>query len=226
MEITWHGHSCFQISNNGTEILIDPFLSENPKASSTHEELDATQILVTHGHFDHLGDTVEIAKRTGAPIAGTFELTGWCESEGATGSNQGANIGGTVEFDGGWAKLVPAIHTSQIEGGPCTVAHGFVVGIDGKTIYHLGDTALTSDFRLVADRTPIDLALVPIGGFYTMDREDAATAVELIRPKQAIPMHYDTFPPIESDPNAFKSDVESKGSTEVVVLEPGQSHSI
>lgn len=226
MDITWHSHSCFQISSNGTEIVIDPFLADNPKASVSHDEIDATQILVTHGHFDHIADAVAIAKRTGAPIAGTFELASWCESQGATGGNQGANIGGTVEFDGGWAKLVPAIHTSQIEGGPATVAHGFVIGIGGKTIYHLGDTALTCNFKLVPDRMPIDLALVPIGGFYTMDWEDAVTAVEMIKPKQVIPMHYDTFPPIEADPQEFKSAVESRGLAEVTVLDPGGTHSI
>lgn len=226
MDIQWLGHSCFVLSNDGTNVLIDPFLSGNPKAAKSPDEVEATQILVSHGHFDHVGDAVAIAKRTGAPIGGTFELASWCESQGAANGNQGANIGGTIEFDGGWAKLVLAIHTSQIEGGPATVANGFVIGMGGKVVYHLGDTALTYDFKLVADRTPVDVALVPIGGFYTMDRHDGVTAVELIRPKQVIAMHYDTFPPIAADASAFKSDVEAKGLTEVVVLEPGDTHTI
>lgn len=226
MDIQWLGHACFLLSNNGTKVLIDPFLSDNPKASHSHDEVEATQILITHGHFDHIGDTVEIAKRSGAPIGGTFELAAWFDSQGASNDNQGANIGGTIEFDGGWAKLVPAIHTSQVDDGPATLAHGFVIGLGDKVVYHLGDTALTYDFKLVADRTPVDVALVPIGGFYTMDRHDAVTAVELIRPKQVIPMHYDTFPPIATDATAFKSDVEAKNLAEVIVLEPGETHSI
>lgn len=226
MDIQWLGHSCFLLSSDGTKVLVDPFLSDNPKAAKSGDEVEATQILVTHGHFDHTGDTAEIAQRTGAPIGATFELASWFASQGADNGNQGANIGGTIEFDGGWAKLVPAVHTSQVDGGPASVAHGFVVGIGGKTVYHLGDTALTYDLKLVADRTPIDVALVPIGGFYTMDREDAATAVALIRPRQVIPMHYNTFPPIEADPQAFKNDVESKGLAEVIVIEPGEVHTI
>lgn len=224
MEIRWLGHATFLLSDDSTKVLIDPFLTDNPAADVSADEVEATQILLTHGHFDHVGDIVAVAKRTGANVLATAELASWCAAQGAGDGNQGANIGGTVEFDGGWAKLVPAIHTSQVDGGPASVANGFVVGMGGKTVYHLGDTALTGDFKLVADRTPIDVALVPIGGHYTMDWQDGVTAVELIRPKQAIPMHYDTWPPIAADPQQFKAEVEKRTETEVVVLEPGGSH--
>lgn len=227
MEIKWFGHACFMISAGDSNVLIDPFLSDNPKAPLGPDEVAPTQILITHGHFDHIADAVQIAQRTQAPIGGTFELVAWCESQGAqSGANQGANVGGTINFGSAWAKLVPAIHTSQIEGGPCTIANGFVIGLGGKTVYHTGDTALTYDMKLVADRTPIDVALVPIGGYYTMDRQDAVTAVELIRPQVVVPMHYDTFPPIEEDPQAFKRDVEDKGLAKVEVLQPGESFAI
>lgn len=226
MEIRWLGHSCFLLSANGVQVLIDPFLTGNPAAAALADEVETTQILVSHGHADHVGDVVAISKRTGANIIATFELAAWLAAQGAGDGNQGANIGGTVEFEGGSAKLVPAIHTSQVDGGPATVANGFVVGMGGKTVYHLGDTALTYDFKLVADRTPVDVALVPIGGFYTMDAGDAATAVELIRPKQVIPMHFNTFPPIGADPQAFKAAVEERTDSEVVVLEPGGSHTL
>src|SRR4249919_214708 len=152
MEIRWLGHATFLLSDESTKVLIDPFLTDNPATDVSADEVEATQILLTHGHFDHVGDIVAVAKRTGANVLATAELASWCAAQGAGDGNQGANIGGTVEFDGGWAKLVPAIHTSQVEGGPASVANGFVVGIGGKTVYHLGDTALTGDFKLVADR--------------------------------------------------------------------------
>lgn len=225
MEIVWYGHACFLLKEGDSRVLVDPFLDDNPSAPTKAADVEATQILLTHGHFDHVGDAIEISKRTGAGVTGVFELISYCEEKGATSDrNIAANVGGTVQFDGAWAKLVPAIHSSQVDDGPCTIAHGYVVSLGGKTVYHMGDTALTYDFKLVADRTPIDIALVPIGGHFTMDRMDAATAVELIRPRVVIPMHYDTFPPIEADPYAFKADIEGKGFAKVVILKPGESY--
>jgi L-ascorbate metabolism protein UlaG (beta-lactamase superfamily) len=136
------------------------------------------------------------------------------------------NLGGTVKFDWGWVKLVPAWHTSTTPNGTVNTPAGLLVGIGGKTIYHLGDTALFSDLKLVAHRgDPIDVALMCIGGHYTMDRLDAVVATEFIEPDTVIPCHYDTFPPIETDAEAFKSEVESQTSSSVVVLQPGESHS-
>ncbi|MGH2992262.1 MAG: metal-dependent hydrolase, partial [Solirubrobacterales bacterium] len=137
------------------------------------------------------------------------------------------NLGGTVELEWGWVKLVPAFHTNTLPDGQVIgLSAGLVIGIGSTTIYHLGDTALFSDLKLIAERTPINVALIPIGGHYTMDQEDAATAAELIDADTVIPMHYDTFPPVEADPERFKRDVEAspRTSSEVVILEPGETY--
>jgi L-ascorbate metabolism protein UlaG (beta-lactamase superfamily) len=235
-DIRFLGQSCFEITDGSTRVLIDPFLKpNNPISPVTGAELDApTQILVTHGHVDHLADAAEIAKRTSAPIAALTELARWFAAQGVEDTSD-PNLGGTVTFDGGWAKMVQAFHTSTAPGGedPFSAesgvaigqAAGWVVEVGGTTFYHLGDTCLFGDMKLIAERTPVDVALVPIGGHYTMDRHDAVVAVDLIAPKIVIPMHYNTFPPIEADAEAFKSDVETKTSAHCVVLDPGESHS-
>ncbi|HEX8121906.1 MAG TPA: metal-dependent hydrolase [Solirubrobacteraceae bacterium] len=225
-EITWLGHSCFLVEDGDTRLLIDPFLTGNPKAAKEAGEVDPTHLLLTHGHADHIGDTVDIAGRTGAPVVAIVELAN--EISGDLGDDHQVfdpNIGGTVKFDWGWVKLTPAWHTAVSPKGTPHMPAGLLINIGGKTIYHLGDTALFSDLQLVARRgDKVDVALVCIGGHYTMDRLDAVTAVELIQPRTAIPCHYDTFPPIETDAQAFKSDAEGQTDAQVVVLQPGQSH--
>jgi L-ascorbate metabolism protein UlaG (beta-lactamase superfamily) len=225
-EITWLGHACFLIEEGDTRLLVDPFLSGNPKAAKSADEVDPTHILLTHGHADHIGDTVDIAKRTGAPVLAIVELSN--EIAGDLGDDHQVfdpNIGGTVTFDWGWVKLTPAWHTAVSPKGTPHMPAGLLINIGGKTIYHLGDTALFSDLRLVARRgDKIDVALMCIGGHYTMDRLDAVTAVEFVQPRTVIPCHYDTFPPIETDAQAFKSDAEGQTDAQVVVLQPGQSH--
>jgi L-ascorbate metabolism protein UlaG (beta-lactamase superfamily) len=225
-EITFLGHACFLIEEGDTRVLVDPFLSGNPKAAKQADELDPTHILLTHGHADHIGDTVDIARRTGAPVLAIVELAN--EIAGDLGDDHEVldpNIGGTVTFDWGWVKLTPAWHTAVSPKGTAHMPAGLLVNIGGKTIYHLGDTALFSDLQLVARRgNKVDVALVCIGGHYTMDRYDAVTAVEFVQPRTVIPCHYDTFPPIETDAQAFKSDVEGQTDASVVVLQPGQSH--
>ncbi len=225
MEIRFLGHSCFELTEGSTRVLIDPFLSENPLAAAAPAELDPTHLFLTHGHFDHLGDTVDIAKRSGAFCVASKELAGELTEDGIE-NIADPLLGGTVEFEGGWVRLVPAWHFGVTPKGTVHAATGLVIKLGETVVYHLGDTALFSDLQLVGRRDEIDVAIVCIGGHYTMDRHDALTAAELVGAKQVIPCHYDTFPPIETDANAFKSDVEAQTSSQVVVLEPGGTHSV
>jgi L-ascorbate metabolism protein UlaG (beta-lactamase superfamily) len=222
MDVRFLGHACFTLSDGDTTVLIDPFLSGNPKAAAPADEVEATTLLLTHGHADHVGDTVAIAKRTGAPLVAITELAGEMGQEGVEVVD--CNLGGTATFDWGWAKLVPAWHTSTTPKGTVNTPAGLLVNFKDTLVYHLGDTALFSDLQLVGRRRPIDIALMCIGGHYTMDRFDAVTAAEFIGATTVIPCHYNTFPAIETDVQAFKSDVESATSSKVVVLEPGDTH--
>ena len=223
MEIRFLGHAAFELKEGGTSILIDPFLSGNPKAAVAAEDLSPNAILLTHGHGDHLGDTVSIAKRSGADVVAIVELANELTEAGLE-NVKDPNIGGTVEFDWGWVRLVPAWHTATTPSGTASTPAGLVVGFGGKVIYHLGDTGLFSDLQLPGQRDRIDVALMCIGGHYTMDRHDAARAARLVGAAQVIPCHYDTFPPIETDVQAFKADVEAAGAGQVVVLAPGETH--
>jgi L-ascorbate metabolism protein UlaG (beta-lactamase superfamily) len=226
MDIRFLGHSAFELTDGDTRLLIDPFLTGNPKAAASPDELEPTTILLTHGHADHLGDTVDIAKRTSATVVAIVELADEIQKDGVE-NVLDPNYGGTVTFDWGWIKLVPAWHTAVSPKGTPHMPAGLLIHIGDHTIYHLGDTCLFSDMQLIARRGDrIDLALVPIGGHYTMDRFDAVTAVELINPDQVIPCHYNTFPPIEADAQGFKQDVQNAGFSEVIVLDPGQSHTV
>ncbi len=223
MDIRFLGHACFALTDGDTTVLVDPFLSGNPKAAASADEVDATTVLLTHGHADHVGDTVAIAQRTGAPVLALTELAGELGEEGLQSID--CNLGGSHAFDWGWAKLVPAWHTSTTPKGTVNTPAGLLINFKDTLVYHLGDTALFSDLRLVGKRRQIDVALMCIGGHYTMDRHDAVDAAEFVGAKTVIPCHYNTFPPIESDAQAFKTDVESGTSSKVVVLEPGETHS-
>ncbi|MGI8592954.1 MAG: metal-dependent hydrolase [Solirubrobacteraceae bacterium] len=223
MDIRFLGHSCFELREGDTRVLIDPYLSENPKAAVGPDEVDPTTILLTHGHFDHIGDTVDIAKRAGAPVVAIFELANEIAQDDV--ETFDPNLGGTVKFDWGWVKLVPAWHTAVSPKGTAHTPAGLIIEFAGTTVYHLGDTALFSDLALAAQRgNQIDVALMCIGGHYTMDRIDGVTAAELVKARTVIPCHYDTFPPIETDTGEFKSQVESDTDSEVVVLAPGETH--
>ena len=225
VDVRWLGHSAFHLSGGGADVVIDPFLTGNPAAAVQADELSPDVILLTHGHADHLGDTVDIAKRSNAKVLAIVELANELGGEGLDVVDP--NIGGTVQFDWGWVKLTPAWHTAVSPSGTPHTPAGLLISYGGKVIYHLGDTALFSDLQLVGRRGDrIDLALVPIGGHYTMDRYDAVTAAEFIRADQIIPIHYNTFPPIETDAEAYKQDVQQAGFAEVVVLEPGATHTL
>jgi len=223
MEVRFLGHACFELDGGDETVLIDPFLTGNPKAAISADDAAATTILLTHGHGDHYGDTVPIAKRTGAPVVAIVEIARELEGDGVDVFDP--NMGGTVRFDWGWVKLVPSWHTTTTPKGTANTPAGLLINFQDTIIYHLGDTCVFSDMQLVGKRHPIDIALMCIGGHYTMDRTDAVHAAQLIGAKTVIPCHYNTFPPIETDAQVFKSDVESATQSNVVVLDPGQSHS-
>jgi L-ascorbate metabolism protein UlaG (beta-lactamase superfamily) len=237
MEIKFHGQSCFELSDGEKTVLTDPFLKpNNPVAVATADEVKADVIAISHGHADHIADAIPVAKRTGATAVAIVEVADWLGSQGIEDVSD-PNLGGTVSFDWGWIKLVPAWHTNTIPGSedaPFSAEKGIAVGtcagllinIGGLTVYHAGDTCLFGDMKLIAERNPVDVLLLPIGGHYTMDRHDAVVAAEFVGAKTVIPMHYDTFPPIETDAEAFKVDVEAKTSSQVVVLKPGETHSV
>jgi L-ascorbate metabolism protein UlaG (beta-lactamase superfamily) len=224
MDIHYIGQAAFELSDGATTVLIDPFITGNPSAKVTADELSPDVILLTHGHGDHYGDVVPIAKRTGATVVAITEIAHELQEEGLA-DVRDPNYGGTVRFDWGSVKLVPAWHSSTTPKGTASPPAGLIVEFAGKTVYHLGDTALFGDLELIGRRHAIDVALVPIGGHYTMDREDAVEAVRMLAAAQVIPCHYNTFPPIQADAEAFKADVESSTAAEVIVLSPGEHHS-
>lgn len=225
MKLTWLGHSAFVLENGDAQVLIDPFLSGNPAASAKPEQFTPQTILLTHAHNDHVGDAVEIAKRAGSKVIATFELGTWIGTQGVENA-VGANHGGTVAFDGGTVKFVPAWHTSSYEQNGQIVAPGvpagLVVRMDGKTLYFSGDTAVFLDMQLIGEEG-LDVAVLPIGGHFTMGPDDALKAVKFLHPKTVIPCHYDTFPPIQQDEDAFKRQVETQTDATCVVLKPGES---
>lgn len=219
---TWYGHAAIDLFTAGCHVLVDPFLSGNPKASIGAEVAPADYILVTHGHGDHLGDTQAIAKRTGATIISVAEIAGYLGGKGF--KTHGQHIGGGFEYPFGYLKLTNALHGSSLPdgaygGNPC----GFLLTTkEGKKVYLAGDTGLFGDMKLIGDEG-LDLAALPIGDNYTMGPADALRAVELLRPKQVVPIHYNTFDLIKQDPHAWAKEVEAKTPARAVVLDPGQS---
>jgi L-ascorbate metabolism protein UlaG (beta-lactamase superfamily) len=224
-KLTWHGHSCFTLrTDDGTNIMFDPWLDENPKADIRCADVDQLDyLLISHGHFDHFADGVKLAKKTGATVVSTFELVSFAQKQGAQ-NGHGMNIGGGFDFPFGRVKLTPAIHTGTIagdeEGAFTSDPAGFLVTLkNGQRLYHSGDTCLTLDMQLLKGQ--VDLALLPIGDNFTMGPEDAARAVEFIQPKTVIPMHYNTFEVIEQDPEKFRQLVGDRARVEI--LNPGES---
>ena len=217
MKITFLGHACFMLDDGACKVLTDPFLTGNHLAAVSADEVDPDCIFVTHGHGDHVGDTVAIARCTNAEVYCTADMAETVLGPSGVDVRSG-NIGGRVPAPFGFVKFFQAVHGSGVPGGlPC----GFVFEMDGRKIYHAGDTGLMSDMALLADED-IDVALLPIGDVYTMGPAEALRAVKMIRPKMVIPMHYDTFPAIAQDPEAFAVAVEALG-VRAKVLRPGDS---
>ena len=216
MKIKFLGHACFLLDDGAHKVLTDPFLTGTGLAAAKAEEVEADFLFVTHAHSDHTGDAAEIAKRTGAPVCCTVDLADAVFGPAGLSVMVG-NIGGRIPTAFGSAKMVSAIHGSGVPGG---LACGFVFDMGGKRIYHAGDTALTSDMAFLAEEN-IDVALLPIGDLFTMGPKDALRAVEMIKPKLVIPMHYNTFPPITQDADAFVEQVRKLG-VEARALKPGE----
>jgi L-ascorbate metabolism protein UlaG (beta-lactamase superfamily) len=221
VKITYHGHDCFSIDTDAAHLLIDPFLTGNSQADVSPEDVQADYVLVSHAHGDHLGDTVPIAKRTGATVISNFEIANYMSEQGIQAHPM--HIGGAFRFPFGKVKLTIAHHGSSFPdgrygGNPC----GFLLWLEGKVLYFAGDTALTYDMTLLATEN-VDLAMIPIGDNFTMGPEDAAKAVQFVQPKCVILMHYNTFGVITQDEQAVANDIENSTGVRTVILAPGKS---
>lgn len=222
MKVSYHGHSIVKIETEGKTILIDPFINGNELTDLKVEDQKVDFIVLTHGHNDHVGDTVEIAKANDALVIATAELSTYLSWQGL--KTHPLNLGGSAQFDFGKVKLTQAFHSSSYTTEDNEIIYtgmpaGVLLFIEGKTIYHAGDTSLFSDMKLIGERHPLDLAFLPIGDNFTMGPEDAATAVEFLKPKTVVPIHYNTFPFIKQNPQDF---VDLVHSAEVKVLSAGE----
>lgn len=224
MHLTYLGHATATLDTEKAKLIIDPFLTGNPVATQTADDIEADYILLTHGHSDHIGDAEAIARRTGAPIIAMVELANYFASKGL--ETIGMNLGGSANLPFGRIQFTPALHSTSIEVNGTNlyfgVAAGILLEIEGKTIYHAGDTALFSDMKLINRQRGVDLALLPIGDFFTMGPEDALLAAQWVGAKQVVPIHYNTFTPIQQDGNKFVQDLSKQGISGHA-LEPGAS---
>ena len=223
MKITFEGHSCFTIVGaKGSVAMIDPFVSGNPLCKKEAADFHPDLLLVTHGHDDHLGDALTIAKQADSVLAGSVDLLDNLPLGKA--SSIGFNIGGTIRFLEFTVMMTQAVHGSRLANGQYAgLACGYIIS-DGQTaVYHAGDTALFGDMQTVISRYNLDFALLPIGGYYTMGPEDAVTAAHWLQAKTVIPMHYNTFPAISQDPELFKGAVEDRTEARCLILAPGES---
>ncbi len=225
--ITWLGHSAVAIDLDGHPILIDPFLSGNPLAAATPEDVQAELILLSHGHGDHLGDTVAIAKRTGAGVITNFEIANWLEAQGVQ-TTHGQNTGGTGDYGFMTVKLTMAFHSSSLPDGTYGgQPYGLIITAkeSGKRLYFAGDTALFSDMQLIGEHN-IDVAFLPIGDYFTMGIDDSIRAIRYVRPRFVLPIHYNTFPPIAQNAGHWANRVSSETDAQPIVLDPGGSYTL
>ncbi|MFQ3725975.1 metal-dependent hydrolase [Staphylococcus equorum] len=226
MNLSFHGQSTIYFEANGKKVIVDPFITGNGRSDLDANAIEVDYIILTHGHGDHFGDTVELANRNNATVIGSAELGDYLTTNKNVENVRPMNIGGKAEFEFGTVKFVQAFHSSSLtddNGIPVYLGMpmGVIIEVEGKTIYHTGDTGLFSDMKLIAERHPVDVCFVPIGDNFTMGIDDASYAINtFIKPKITVPVHYDTFELIEQDPNEFKSAV-TVG--EVQILKPGES---
>lgn len=224
IKYTWYGHGTHGLEIGGEQIIVDPFFTNNPKTNVSADSVAADYILVSHGHFDHVDDLISIAKRTGATVIANFEIISWLQGQGiAEGNTHPQHLGGGYQYDFGYVKLTIAHHGSGLpDGSYGGNPAGFLITAEGKKIYLTCDTGLFDTMRLYGEEG-IDLLVLPIGDNFTMGPDDALRAVKLVKPKMAVPTHYNTFPLIEQDAQAWAQRVEAETSTKVYVLDPGES---
>ena len=225
-KLTWYGHATLGLDTDGHKLLIDPFFSGNPSASASADEVEASHILVSHGHGDHVGDTVDIAARTGALVISNFEIANWLGNQGVEKVHP-QHLGGGFNHPFGYLKLTLALHGSALpDGSYGGNPAGFLLTTnDGKKIYMAQDTGLFGDMTLIGDEG-IDLAVIPIGDNFTMGPDDALRAVKLLRPKVVIPIHYNTWELIAQNPVSWADTVQEETNAKVVVLKPGESYEL
>jgi L-ascorbate metabolism protein UlaG (beta-lactamase superfamily) len=225
IKFTWYGHAVLGLEIDKYKLIVDPFLTGNPAAKITPDKVQAEYILISHGHGDHIGDAIDIAKRTGATIITNNEIAHWFNSKGVD-KTEGQHIGGGHMYPFGYLKLTQALHGSMLPdgsngGNPC----GFLITADKKKIYLACDTGLFGDMKLIGEEG-IDLAVLPIGDYYTMGPDDALRATKMLQAKNIVPVHYNTFDLLKQDAGQWAQAVEKETGSKVHVLKPGDSFSL
>lgn len=223
LEITWLGHGSWLIKIAETHVLLDPFITDNPGATCNADDLDADFILVSHGHFDHVGDVAAIANRTGATVVANFEIAQWFQQQQAVAQTIGMNIGGGVNLPFGRLVMTPALHSSQLpDGSYGGNPGGFLIEAHGKRVYFACDTGLFSDMQLIG-KQGLDLAVLPIGDLFTMGPEDSVSATKLLSPQRVVPAHFNTWPPIEQDSAAWAKMIKAETQSTPILLEVSET---